>query len=641
VSVNTELTEKIRWLQQQLLQSPAAARAAERTVPPPTEQQEPTTTTTTSAATLSNEEEMELVSNIVNMSMAVEARMESTLELYERECKQPDKESMVQNYVKEGNVFIQRIHEFDPKSTTIADMLQIHTELDKKFREFEQLDIRVRKDMCRREMGTMTTDTAGVALPALLVTSAADVKEIAIPQLNYEYNFTCNGKTAPQHMIEWMKREPHYANEDKDDTCIIVDKSLFCIAGSASGEVFKAGQKLANEFEVFLVDGATGWACIGRKRCTSMWDRIKSFGTNIGAAMFEAAKMAIQSALKLLNFLLDKAIKLGEFGGNIFTQAVYAALDVGKHASKKLFTLQFTAFVMLVAGVVTFAPAALPALGDALGISPFFQVAAVANNGAALLQHADALPLLALAVTEKSMAGAIAQQHAPAANAMLRTVLLGVSQLPVMVPLFQYTADKLGIQPEFTAEQTNQFKNTLATIETALRQESARPPPPFLPPPRPSDAEMSSLVSKFFRGATQDTGVIPMENPQTIFGWVKGSYDYVYDKVGADNSKLLIAFANAGLLAYIAFRLWGGDWEALVSLGDFLPKFPPSFGAMALSGVAGVVSNNPTVQSALTSAITAAATNSPAARLAFELQSSLGPYWAPILEGTTRLLLKS
>lgn len=621
---------------------PAAAAAQAATEVPAVAAVEQTPVVSVPDSTLLDKDDLQLVENILGMPTAVQERMISTIELYTTKCKDKikneSKEDMMRDYAVRGKNFIMRVGAFDDKNATKEYIQKTYAELAKGFREFEQLDIQVRKDMCRKEMGT-STDDASSNVPFVHISTSSGTtveKEIAIPQLNYNYTFTCNGKEAPEHMVEWMKLEPHYANDDKK--CVIVDKSLFCISGTASGQVFRAGQRLSNEFEVFLVDSTTGWVCIGRKRCESVWDAILKYSTKIAQAVFEALKMAISAALKILNFLASKLLTLVKFS-SMLPNGVYKGLDAIKSATKHLFSLQFKAFLMLIAAGAGGAGIGLligrlniPALATQLGLNPFFEAASLAKTSAVLLKHKDALPVMYLANTAQVMSTAIAEHNTLAVNAMLGTGLAAISQLSTSVPFFEYAANVLNIPPKFTDAQNQELEDALKKISNITIPFSSPSKPPPLPsppsqPPSPPSPNFRDLADSVFRDASREEPVSPSA-PPNMFESITEYYEWVKNALGGKTDTIMGIF-NVARFSYSLFKLYSGDWTALFPLIGFIPNMQGL--STPVYKVIETISNNPAVQ--------AAVKTSTAARAVKELGGNLGPYWQ-LAEGARRVMLR-
>jgi hypothetical protein len=278
----------------------------------------------------------------------------------------------------------------------------------------------------------------------------SDDKEIAIPQLNYNYTFKCNGKEAPEAMVEWMKREPHYADNEK---CVIVDKSLICISGTASDKVFAAGQKLSNEFQVFLVDAKTGWVCIGRKSCeSSVWDTIRNYGEPIAKAVFEGLKMTIRALSNVLNFTADKVAKLP-------LRYAYKTLDYIKTGTKRLFNLQKKAFLMLgfLVGAGIIARELVPGLITSLGLEPFAEAASFADTSAVLLKHKDVLPQVLSETLRVNNLLDVAPLGLSAFNASM------ITQLQENVTLYTHVKD--AVIPTLS-DKTDEVLDSLLTTST-------------------------------------------------------------------------------------------------------------------------------------------------------------------------------
>ena len=621
LNVNTQLTQQIHVLQERIRQQELKVTKAPAVVEPTKVPAVVEPTKVPAAATVppvytgvldSTPIDLELLGNIASMPLAVQERMNSTLEIYTKKCKDDSKEAMMSDYVVRGTNFIEQVNAFNGDKATKEYIQTTYNELKDGFEKFERLDIQVRKDMCRKEVGTSTETSSSPSVPFVNMDSRTDAKEIAIPQLNYNYTFRCNGEEASETMVEWMKREPHYANAT-DKKCVIVDKSLICISGTASGKVFKAGQKLSNEFQVFLVDDTTGWVCIGRKKCESVWDTIRNYSAKIAQAMFAALKMAITASSKVLNVIAGKLLTVVKFSGNVLSNVVYTALDAIKTATKHLFTLQFKAFLMLVAGVASglILRAAIPLLIKQLGLEPFTEAASLANTSAVLLKHKDALPAVLLATTNASLA----KDNTFAVNALLGASVSMITQLNTSVPFFQYVASVLNIPPKFSDEKNSELDKAFNLTNVPAVPEPVPyvlPPPP--PPPSQPPANFSNLADNVFSDATKDVQVSPSPLPT---GGLSQYYEWLKKKIGEDNLKIIIPLISAAQLAHIGVRLAGGDWTAWLSLIGFIPKLAGL--STPMYTVIETISSNPTIQAAIKSTM--------AARAVTELTSNLGPYW--------------
>ena len=494
--------------------------------------------------------------DILRMPLAVQERMNSTLQLYNQKCKDESKEAMMKDYVAKGENFSKMVYDaFDGTEAKTQEYIrETHAKLKKAFEEFDQSDIQVRVDMCKKEGGK----TAAVFVK---LGSSTDAKEIAIPQLNYNYAFKCNGKEAPEHMVEWMKREPHY--DDTDKKCVIVDKSLFCISGTASGSVFTAGQKLSKEFTVFLVDSTTGWACIGRKKCESLWDTIQQYSAMMAQAMLSALKMAISAAVNVLNYLVSKVVKLNS-----------RVMGSVKSSSKYLFKLKFKALLILVTLVTTgvIAREAVPALITQLGLEPFQEAASLVNTNKVLSQHLVVLPEVIAASIPKQI---------PAADTVAKDTMLGLGalmtkQLNENVTFFTHVQNVFNFTPKFTDKENKELYDQLKNLTKVPLPRA----PPFLPSPSPSSpsppSDFGGAADKVFRDITVDNP------PRGVFTWDFNN-NWLVEKIGADNVAKIALVINTSLISYLTLRMTGGDWPTGFSLSKYvvLPGFSTVYNMFA------------------------------------------------------------
>ena len=608
LNVNTQLTQQIHVLQERIRQHELKPELAPAKVVEPVVDLGLLEKPGFAPAKVPDDTDLELLENIAGMPLAVQERMNSTLEIYTKKCKDESKEALMSDYVLRGKNFMEQVNAFDGTKATKEYIRDMFNKLDKGFTEFNHLDIQVRKDMCRKEMGTSTDTTTSPMLPSVNIGSRTDAKEIAIPQLNYNYTFRCNGEEASETMVEWMKREPHYANAT-DKKCVIVDKSLICISGTASGKVFTEGQKLSNEFQVFLVDATTGWACIGRKRCESVWDIVQKYSTKTAQVVFEALKTSISASSKVLKFVEDKFIKLP---GGVISKVAYKILDTIKTSHKHLFTLQFKAFLMLLAltGSGIILRSAIPSLINQLGLQPLAEAASLANTSAVLLKHKDVIPAVVLATTNVSLV----KNNTFAVNALLGSSLAMITQLNTSVPFLQYIAGALHIPPKFTDEQNNQLDTALSnltnvtTVPRSGSEESFILPPP--PPPNPP-ANFGDLANNVFRNATKDVQVSPKPLPT---GVLEECYEWLKEKIGEDNLNMIIPLINAAQVLYIGVLLAGGNWNVLFALNEFIPKLAGLPAHMYT--IIKTIRSNPTIQTAIQNTLANAAAAATAAATA-------------------------